>query len=65
MDYNTISINPYTKNNLELQRDITLTELVHSPYFFVKSICLVYINKLAKFDAIPVMTIQDIKKQKR
>ena len=33
--YNSISIKPYTKSHLELQREITLIELAPSPYFFV------------------------------
>ena len=64
MDYNSISINPYIKSHLELQREITLIELAPSPYFFVKSICLVFINMFAKFDEIPAMTLQDIKETK-
>ena len=31
----SISIKPYTKSHLELQREITLIELAPSPYFFV------------------------------
>ena len=65
MDYNSKSINPYIKSNLELQREITLIELAPSPYFFAKSVCLVYINMFAKFDKIPAMTLQDIKETKR
>ena len=60
LDYNSISINPY----VEPQREITLKELVPSPYFFVYSICLVYINMFAKFYEIPAMTLQDIKETK-
>ena len=33
--YNSISIKPYIKSHLELQREITLIELAPSPYFFV------------------------------
>ena len=65
MDYNSISINPYIKSHLELQREITLIELAPSPYFFAESICRVYINMFAKFDEIPAMTLQDIKETKR
>ena len=65
MDYKSISINPYIKSHLELQREITLIELAPSPYFFVKCICLVYMNMFAKFDEIPAMTLQDIKETKR
>ena len=32
--------------------------------FFVKSICLAYINMFAKFDEIPALTLQDIKETK-
>ena len=35
MAYNSISIKPYIKSHLELQRKITLIELAPSPYFFV------------------------------
>ena len=55
---NIISINAYMyiKSHLELQREITLIELAPSPYCFVKSIFLVYINMFAKFDEILAMT---------
>ena len=56
MEYNSISINPYIKSHFELQREITLIELAPSPYIFVESMCLVYINMFAKFDEIPAMT---------
>ena len=65
MAYNSISIKPYIKSHLELQREITLIELAPSPYFFVLSICLAYINMFARFDEIPAMSLQDIKKTKR
>ena len=65
MAYNIISIKPYIKSHLELQREITLIELAHSPYFVVQSICLVYINMFARFDENPAMTLQDIKETKR
>ena len=65
MDYNSISIKPYIKCHLGLQREITLIELAPSLYFFVKSICLAYINMVARFDENPVMTLQDIKETKR
>ena len=61
MAYNSISIKPYIKSHLELQRKITLIELAPSPYFFVLSICLVYMNMFAMFDENPAMTLQDIK----
>ena len=35
MAYNRISIKPYIKSHLELQREITQVELAPSPYFFV------------------------------
>ena len=65
MDSNNISINPYIKSHLELQREITLIELAPSPYFFVRSIRLLYTNMFVKFDEIPAMTLQDIKETKR
>ena len=64
-DYNSISIKPYTKSHLELQREITLIELAPSPYFFVYSIFLAYMNKFARFDENPAMALQDIKETKR
>ena len=63
MAYNSISIKPYIKSHLELQREITLKEL--APYFFVLSICLAYINMFARFDENPAITLQDIKETKR
>ena len=65
MDYNSISIKPYIKSHLELQREITLIELAPSPYFFVKSICLAYMNIFARFDENPAKTLQNIKETKR
>ena len=65
MAYNSISIKPYIKSHLELQREITLTELAPSPYFFGLSICLAYMNMFARFDENPAMTIQVIKETKR
>ena len=35
MAYNSISIKPYIKSHLELQREITLIELAPCPYIFV------------------------------
>ena len=64
MAYNSISINPYIKSHLELQREITLIELAPSPNFFVYSICLAYIKMFARFDENPALTLQDIKKKK-
>ena len=65
MAYNSVSIKPYTKSHLELQREITLIELAPSPYFFVLSIYLAYMNMFARFDKNPAMTLQDIKETKR
>ena len=65
MAYNSISIKPYIKSHLELQREITLIELAPSPYFFISSICLAYMNMFARFDENPAMTLQDIKETKR
>ena len=65
MAYNSISIKPYIKSHLELQREITLIKLAPSPYFFIYSICLAYMNMFARFDENPAMTLQDIKKTKR
>ena len=53
------------KSHLELQREITLIEVAPSPYFFVKSIRLAYMNNFAKFDENPAITLQVIKKTKR
>ena len=65
MAYNSISIKPYIKSHLELQREITLIELAPSPYFFVFSICLAYMNMFARFDENPAMNLQVIKETKR
>ena len=65
MDYNSISIKPYLKSHLQLQREITLIGLAPSPYSFVQSICLVYMNMFARFNENPAMTLQDIKETKR
>ena len=65
MAYNSISIKPYIKSHLELQREITLIKLAPSPYFFVLSICLAYMNMFASIDENPAMTLQDIKETKR
>ena len=65
MAYNIISIKPYIKSHLELQREITLIELAPSPYFVVKSICLVCMIMFTRFDENPAMTLQDIKETKR
>ena len=60
MDCNSISIAPYIKSHSELQREITLIDLVPNLYFLVKSICLVYINMFEKFGEIPAMTLHDV-----
>ena len=65
MAYNSISIKLYIKSNLELQREITLIELAPSPYFFVESICLAYMNMFARFDENPAVTLRFIKETKR
>ena len=63
MAYNSKSIKSSIKSHSELQREITLIELAPSPYFFVKLICLVYINMFARFDENPAMTLQVLRKQ--
>ena len=63
MDYNSISIKPYIKSHLELQREITVIELAPSPYFFVKCICLAYMNMFARFNENPAMTLPAIKEK--
>ena len=63
--HNSISIKPYIKSHLELQREITLIELAPSPYFFVEKICQAYMNKFARFNENPAMILQDIKETKR
>ena len=55
----------YIKSHLELQREITLIELAPSPYFFVSSICLAYMNMFARFDENSAMTLRVIKETKR
>ena len=65
MAYNSISIKHYIKSHLELQREITLIELAPSPYFFVLSICLAYMNMFARFDENPAMALRVIKETKR
>ena len=60
MNYNSIGIKPYIKSHLELQREITPIELAPSPYFFVLSICLAYMNMFARFDENPAMTHNSI-----
>ena len=63
MAYNSISTKHYIKSHLELQREITLIELAPSPYFFVSSICLAYMNMFARFDENPAMTLRVIKEK--
>ena len=36
-----------------------------SPYIFILSICPVDMNKYARFDEIPSMTLKDLKESKR
>ena len=62
MAYNSISIKPYIKCHLELQREITLIELA---LLFVLCICHAYMNVFARFDENQAMTLQDIKETKR
>ena len=64
MAYNSISIKHYIKSHLELQREINLKELAPSPYFFVLSICLAYMNMFARFGENPAMTLRVIKETK-
>ena len=61
MAYNSISTKHYIKSHLE--REITPIELAPSPYFFVSSICLAYMNMFARFDENPAMTLQVIKEK--
>ena len=63
MAYNSISKKHYIKSHLELQREITLIELAPSPYFFVSSICLAYMNMFARFDENPAMTLELLRKK--
>ena len=63
MAYNSISTKHNIKSHLELQREITLIELAPSPYFFVSSICLAYMNMFARFDENPAMTLRVIKEK--
>ena len=63
MAYNSISTKHDIKNHLELQREITLIELAPSPYFFVSSICLAYMNMFARFDENPEMTLGLLRKK--
>ena len=65
MDYTSISIKPYIKSHLELQREIALIGLVPSPFFFVLSICRAYMNMFARFDENSAMTLQYITETKR
>ena len=52
------------KKHQELQRAITLTELAPSPFYSNTNVHLVDINVFAKFDEIPSLPVQDIKKKK-
>ena len=62
MHYHSIYI---YKHKSYLQSEITLIELAPSPYFIVKSICLVDMNMFGRFGAISAMTLEDIKETKR
>ena len=53
------------KKHQELQRAITLTELAPSPFYSNTNVHLVDINVFAKFDEIPSLPVQDIKKKKQ
>ena len=64
MAYNSISIKPYIKSHLELQREITLKNWPLA-LTFLSSICLAYMNMFARFDENPAMTLHDIKETKR
>ena len=64
MAYNSISIKPYIKSHLELQREITLIGLAPTPYFFIQKICLAYMNMFARFDENPAMTLHVIEETK-
>ena len=57
MAYNSISIKPYNKSHLELQRVITQIKLAPSPYVLALSICLAYMNMFVRFDENPAMTL--------
>ena len=47
----------------ELQRAITLTKLAPGPYFSITNVQLVDINVFAKFDEIPSLLVEVIKKK--
>ena len=49
----------------ELQRAITLKELVPSPYFSIMNVHLLDINEFAKFYEISSLSFKDIEKPKR
>ena len=59
------SVYAYTKAIKNYKGDITLIEMAPTPYIFIISICPVDINKYARFDEIPSMTLKDIKESKR
>ena len=58
MAYNSISIKPYIKSHLELQREITLIEFAPSTNFLSK------VFVFARFDENPAMTLRVIKETK-
>ena len=63
MAYNSISIKPYIKSHIELQREITLIESTSSPYFIVLSICLAYMNMLQGLMKIQQWLFKILRKQ--
>ena len=50
---------------LRITKIITLIEMAPIPYIFIISIGHVDMNKYARFDEIPSMTLEDIKETKR
>ena len=63
MAYKSISINPYMKSHLELQREITLIDLASSPYFLSK-VFVLHRYMFARFDENSAMTLRVIKERK-
>ena len=50
---------------LRITKGNNYNRISHSPYAFIKSICLVFMNVFSRCDKIPSMTLQDIKETKR
>ena len=50
---------------LRIQREITLIEMAPSPYLFIIIIGSVDMNKYARFNEIPSLTLKYIKETKR